>query len=206
MQLQIQVGQWDLDHHFPDEFSEEKLRLHLKKQQQHLLRITRIIDNIIDESKITQDKLSLQREYFELNEMISEVLERFKVTAQASEVEVHFTPASEIKGHWDCFRLEQVFINLLINAIRYGNKKPIHIEVKQENDNAYIVVRDNGRGIKQEDQSRIFNRFERAIDDISGIGLGLFISKNIVEAHAGEIYLKSEFGKGSEFTVALPLQ
>ncbi|MBA2405660.1 MAG: HAMP domain-containing histidine kinase [Bdellovibrionales bacterium] len=179
----------------------------LKKQREHLLRITRLVDNILDEAKITEGKLLLELEEFDLCEMVTNVLERFKVLVQTSNIGIIFNPKQSITGKWDRFRMEQVFINLLINAIRYGNKKPIEIEVFQENQNAHLIVRDQGIGIQIKDQQRIFERFERAnpADEINGLGLGLYISENIISAHKGEIKLKSEFEKGSEFTIIIPV-
>lgn len=207
LELQIQISKWELKHKYPEAFTASKLESGLNKQREHLLRITRIVDNILDESKISEGRLLLRNEPFCLNEMVTDVLDRFKVNAEAHGIEVRFNSVESIQGMWDRFRLEQVLNNLLINAIRYGNNKPIHVEVTKEGSNAMMIVRDEGMGIKAEDQSRVFERFERAIseNEVSGIGLGLYISKNIVRAHGGEIRLKSEFGKGSEFAVIIPV-
>ena len=106
----------------------------------------------------------------------------------------------------DHARLEQVFSNLIINALKYGNSKPVKVKVGSFNDSAFVSVEDQGVGIASEDQKRIFERFERvtSVRNISGIGLGLFISKNIVEAHQGTISVISEAGKGSTFKILLP--
>lgn len=98
--------------------------------------------------------------------------------------------------------MEQVLANILNNSIRYGNKKPISIRVERNDDLARIIIKDNGIGIEKEAQLRIFNKFERAVSasEISGLGLGLFISKQIVELHDGKIKVESEGpGKGSTF-------
>lgn len=205
MQLQFQVSEWDLRNN-PEVFTIERIESGLKKQQQHLKRITRIVENILDESKIAAGRFHMQFEEFDLSEMVADVLEEFKVIAKSSDVEIHVIASETIVGYWDRFRLEQVLLNLLINAVRYGHKKPIQVEVKREDNFACFIVRDKGIGIQPEDQSRIFERFERANTDldVNGIGLGLYISNNIVSAHGGKIRLKSEFGKGSEFTVLLP--
>lgn len=207
LQLQLQVNQWKLKHKYPEAFTPEKIEIELKKNREQVLRITRIIDNILDTSKITEGRMLLQLEEFDLCDMVNDVLELFKLTAESSGVEVRFTPSECIHGKWDRFRLEQVLLNLLINAIRYGNKKPVHVEVMREANHAHLIVRDQGHGIKPKDQARVFNRFEGMIaeNEISGIGLGLYISNNIARAHNGEIKLKSQPHLGSEFTVILPI-
>lgn len=208
LQLQMQVIEFELKQKFPGAYASEKIGSGLKKQQEHLLRISRIIDNVLDESKISEGRLKIQTELFNLCEMASEVIDRFKVIAESSGVEVQFHCTQKVLGTWDSFRIEQVLLNLLINAIRYGKNKPIYVEVTKDEENAMLIVRDQGIGISSEDQPRVFERFERVISEnkISGIGLGLFISHNIVQAHRGKILLKSKIDEGSEFTVILPLK
>ncbi len=207
LQLQMQVIEFELKQNFPHAFTAGKISSGLRKQQEHLLRINRIIDNILDESKISEGRLNIQVESFNLCELASDVIDRFKVIAESSGVEVQFHCTQTVPGKWDSFRIEQVLLNLLINAIRYGKNKPIYVEVSKDEDNAILVVRDQGMGISPEDQPRVFERFERVIsgNEVSGIGLGLFISNNIVQAHKGKILLKSKVGEGSEFKVILPL-
>jgi signal transduction histidine kinase len=206
LQLQLQVHEFELKN--PDEgmsinWADESL----KKQRRHIARITRIVDNMLDQSKIQERNLDLHQENFDLSQMVREVIDEFSVTANNAGVMVKFHPSESIVGDWDRFRLEQVLFNLLINALRYGNKSPIDVFVSLDNSHAMITVKDDGIGIKKEDHTRIFEKFERAVsgDNRDGIGLGLYISNNIVKAHKGSIQVKSETGKGSEFTVMLPL-
>lgn len=207
MQLQIQVMQWQLKSLSSDVFSSDLVDS-LKKQEEHLLRITRIVDNILDDSKISEGRLCLQLEKMDLAEMVEKVLEQIKLTAILENIDIKYHCSQSVSGKWDRFRLEQVLFNLLMNAIRYGEKKPIHVEVSHHKNEAFLKVRDEGLGIKAEDHVRIFERFERANQEkeINGMGLGLFISNNIAKAHGGEILLKSDFGVGSEFTVILPVE
>lgn len=206
LQLQLQVSQWKLKHKYPEAFVPDKLEIEYKKQKEQVLRITRIVDNILDVSRISEGRLLLNYEEFNLNEMISEILDFFKLAAESNEIEVKFDPSKVIEGRWDRFRLEQVLLNLLINAVRYGNKKPVHVEVIEHGDEVHMVVRDEGMGIREDLQARVLKRFEGVIseNDSGGIGLGLYISNSIAIAHGGEIKLKSELGKGSEFSVILP--
>lgn len=207
MQLQIQVMQWQMKQLSNEPYTSD-LMDSLKKQEEHLLRISRIVDNILDDSKITEGRLSLQVEKFDLSEMAMKVIEQLKLTAHLENISIHLSAPSPVTGNWDRFRLEQVLLNLIMNAIRYGEKKPVRIEVSSRGSEAILSVKDEGMGIRPEDHERIFQRFERANPEkeINGMGLGLFISKNIVTVHGGDIQLTSECGKGSEFTVILPIQ
>ena len=110
-----------------------------------------------------------------------------------------------MNGQFDSTRVGQIVTNLVSNAIKYGNGNPIDISVKRQGDQSVICVRDHGFGIAPEQLGRIFERFERGKADphISGLGLGLYITKQIVEAHGGAISIESEVDKGSIFTVRL---
>jgi signal transduction histidine kinase len=110
-------------------------------------------------------------------------------------------------GRWDRLRVEQVLMNLLSNAFKYGSGQPIDVVVTSDGTTAKLTVTDHGIGIAAVDQRRIFDRFERASSAIhfGGLGLGLFITRQIVEALGGTIGVTSELGEGSTFTVELPL-
>jgi len=109
-------------------------------------------------------------------------------------------------GEWDEFRLEQVVVNLLTNALRYGGGKPVRVELSHLPGAASIRVSDDGVGIAPEDSARVFEQFVRVGDRLrtSGLGLGLYITRQLVEAHGGTISVQSTLGAGSTFTVALP--
>jgi signal transduction histidine kinase len=127
-----------------------------------------------------------------------------QLTAVGCTLSVELDP--DTTGQWDPYRLEQIFGNLLSNAIRYASGKPIYIKTVRDRKVCRLIVRDEGIGISAEDQKKIFNRFERseAAANITGLGLGLYICREIAEAHGGSISVQSELGKGSTFTVALP--
>jgi len=112
-----------------------------------------------------------------------------------------------VTGLWDRGRLEQILLNLLSNALKYGAGRPVRIEVTADGKWAHLSVKDEGRGLREEDRSRVFERFERAISasEASGLGLGLYITREIVQAHGGVITVESRLGEGSTFTVTLPL-
>ena len=112
-----------------------------------------------------------------------------------------------VNGVWDYNRIEQVFSCLLSNAMKYGAGKPIEVTVDNDKDKAFLKITDQGPGVSIKDREKIFQRFERAssIKNYDGLGLGLYISKEIIDAHGGAISLDSEIGKGSTFTVSLPI-
>jgi signal transduction histidine kinase len=130
-----------------------------------------------------------------------------EVQGQRSDVPITLkADGVEVAGEWDEFRLEQVVVNLLTNALRYGAGKPIRVELEQLPGAAAIRVSDQGVGIAPDDQARVFERFVRVGERTRapGLGLGLYITRQLVEAHGGTISVESTLGEGSTFTVALP--
>ena len=131
-----------------------------------------------------------------------------EVQGQRSDVPITLkADGVDVMGEWDEFRLEQVVVNLLTNALRYGAGKPIRVELDQLPAAATIRVSDQGLGIAADDKARVFEQFVRVGDRtrIPGLGLGLYITKQLVEAHGGTISVESTLGEGSTFTVALPM-
>jgi len=206
LHLQLKVMQSQLAEISTNDSSINLIQTGLLKQHEHLLRLSRIVDNILDESKISRGLFNFKMEDCDLSGVARNVLEQMSLISRLNGVEINFSAPPTLQGTWDRYRLEQVLINLLMNAINYGNRSPIHLELAKEDGHAFITVRDQGLGISKQDQIRIFQRFQRADQhkSTSGMGLGLYISNYIVQAHGGEIRLKSEPGKGSEFTVAIP--
>ena len=111
-----------------------------------------------------------------------------------------------VRGYWDRLRVSQVVTNLLSNAVKYGRERPVDVRVRRGEGRAVLEVEDRGIGVAAEDQERIFGRFERAVSarHFAGLGLGLWIVRQLVEAHGGTIRVKSVPGEGATFTVALP--
>jgi PAS domain S-box-containing protein len=171
-----------------------------------LKRLTRLVDDMLDISRISTGKLSLNLKNVYMNQLIQDLIERFNEQLRLHEIETKFIFTDDITFVCDPERIEQVITNFMTNAIRYGGKQPIHIHLEQCDDFVTIKVKDHGRGISKDDQERIFKRFERAHtdEDVNGLGLGLYINRQIVEEHKGKITLESEPGKGAVFIVQLP--
>lgn len=200
MQMQLQLRQRDLKRGNLEAFSADKIAANLNEQLEYVSRLNRLVESMLTVSQIAEGKLKLSLEYFDICKLVADVVERFPG--------IQYSGCAPIHGHWDWFRVEQVLLNLLLNAVRYGNGKPIQVSVHPVDSRVQIVVRDHGLGIPPADQARIFQRFERAIseNEVCGLGLGLYIAKTIVQLHGGEIHLKSDQGHGAEFTVILPLE
>ena len=207
LMLQSQLRNRNLEKVGFSSFTREQLSKMFLGDRRQLERITHLIDDMLDVSRISTGKLSMNLEQFDLCELVRDLLERSSelFIAAGCAVEVDFCKSAF--GSWDRFRIEQVVTNLLTNAMRYGTGKPIFIQVSSSSGSVQIVVRDHGRGIAQENQKRIFQRFERAVNgnEISGLGLGLYIVSQILAAHHGSIQVVSGLGQGSSFVVELPL-
>lgn len=171
-------------------------------------RLTRLVDDMLDVSRISSGRFTLAiGESVDLTTVVRDVLERSAAVLAAAGCSVAIdAPTSPVMGRWDRARLEQVVLNLLTNAMKYGRGRPIHCSVRATSQRASFAIRDEGLGIAPQDQERIFEVFERAIsaNEVSGLGLGLYIARRIVEAHGGSIGVVSELGHGATFTVELP--
>jgi signal transduction histidine kinase len=169
-------------------------------------RLARLIDHLLDVSRITAGRLVLESTECDLSEVVRESAERFADEAIRAGSEIRMQLEPNVKGRWDSFRLEQMVTNLVSNAIKYGDGKPIEIAVENGAKTARLVVRDYGIGIAEKELPRVFEPFHRSTSDrrYSGLGLGLHITSQIVRAHGGEIQVKSQVGSGSSFIVELP--
>lgn len=190
-----------------DAFSLANMEKMLDSDDRQINRLVRLIDDMLDVSRIRTGLLSVRPQQVDLKALVEDVVQRFFSQLALAGCEVRVS-AEPLVGHWDEFRIEQVLINLLTNAMRYGKDAPIDIEVRRTGASARLTLRDRGPGIGAADQQRIFHQFERAGGDRKrggGLGLGLYISEQIVRAHAGEISVVSEPGAGATFIVELPL-
>jgi signal transduction histidine kinase len=181
-------------------------KLELVERQCH--RLNELIRRLLDVSMAVSGRLDLNREDTDLVDVVRDVLSSYAVEIANSGSPVELKAERPVAGFWDRARLEQLVQNLLSNAVKYGQGKPIEIRVSSEADEGVLVIQDHGIGIPEEAQGRLFQRFERAVSDhhFGGLGLGLFIVRQIVEAHGGRISLESAEGQGARFTVRLPVQ
>jgi signal transduction histidine kinase len=165
------------------------------------------VDDMLDISRIRTGKLSLKKEPCELSQILNDILTRTKDQFEASgSGHAVIENMEKANGEWDPLRIDQVFTNIITNSIRYGQGKSIHISLKNHQEFVRVIVKDHGLGIPKSDQDKIFKRYERGLlaREVSGLGLGLFITKQIVDAHGGKIWVESELNEGSTFYVDLP--
>jgi PAS domain S-box-containing protein len=168
-------------------------------------RLHRLIDDLLDVSRIASGRLELDLEPLDLSRVALDIGGRFQDEAARLGCQLTIAAPEAVHGCWDRNRVEQVITNLLSNALKYGDSKPVVVTV-EPGERARLCVRDHGIGIPSGDQQRIFERFERAAStrNFGGIGLGLWIVKEIVAALEGEVRVESEVGAGSTFIVELP--
>ncbi|WP_437727678.1 sensor histidine kinase [Sorangium sp. So ce861] len=171
-------------------------------------RLVRLIEDLLNVARIQAGKLELQLGDVDLRALSREVVEDFDVELKQAGSTVSWRADAPVVGMWDRARLEQVVTNLVLNAIKYGRGKPIEISVAAEGEMARLVVADHGIGIDASCVPYIFERFERGVSaqHYGGLGLGLYISRRIVDAHGGSIRVESEPGAGAAFIVDLPLR
>jgi PAS domain S-box-containing protein len=175
----------------------------IERARGHLSRLTALIDRLLDVTRIRAGGFDLYREAFDLGELVSTVVARFS-GEHVPPILVNLEPG--IRGTWDHLRIDQAVTNLIDNAVKYGDAQPISVCTYKTEREAFVAVRDQGVGIPGENLGRIFERFERLQGNGGdGWGLGLWITKRIAEAHSGSVAAESAAGKGSLFTIKLPL-
>ena len=194
-------------------FEPAKLPAMIERDQRQIQNMVRLIDDMLDVTRMRSGALSIQPKPFDLSAMAARVVESLAQQAEAVGSSITLHAAAPVKGVWDEFRIEQVLTNLLTNALRYGGGKPVRVDVGPAASgaapSAFMSVADSGMGIAPADQQRIFEQFERTDDSkkqVAGLGLGLYITRQIVRAHGGEIGVESAPGAGAVFRVTLPLE
>ncbi|HET9449459.1 MAG TPA: ATP-binding protein [Aggregicoccus sp.] len=176
--------------------------------ERSVLRLSRLVSELMDVTRITTGKLELQREPVELRKLVQDVLEQLAGAAAQAGCELRLSGPEALEGNWDPLRLEQVAMNLVSNALKFGAGQPVEVELAERAGTAQLTVRDHGPGIPEHEHQRIFERFERAASTRhhGGLGLGLWISRQIVLSHGGEVQVDSAPGQGAAFSVTLPRQ
>jgi signal transduction histidine kinase len=171
-------------------------------------RLSRLVDDLLDVTRFSRGAFELMPESMDLRPVLEEVVNRFRVVSPKHKLQLYLDRGS-FEGTWDHDRLEQVMNNLVGNAIKYSpDGGAITVSTRHDNGNVIVSVRDEGLGIPLEDQERLFERFYRGSaegQEVKGLGLGLFVTRRIVEAHGGTISVRSTPGEGSEFSFSLPL-
>ncbi|MDN7142040.1 hybrid sensor histidine kinase/response regulator [Pseudomonas sp. JQ170] len=205
--LETQLRKMHLARDNADAFTLDKMRAMVERDERQINSLIRLIEDMLDVSRIRTGKLSIRPGTFDLSQLVGGLIENFAAQAIAAQSSIDFSAEASLSGVWDEFRIEQVVANLLTNALRYGARSPVHVRTFEQQGMACVEVKDQGIGISEQNQQRIFQQFERVASSQSsaGLGLGLYISEQIVLAHGGSIGVHSIEGQGATFTVRLPL-
>jgi signal transduction histidine kinase len=183
-----------------------KISANLVVARRQVDRLADLVEEILEVSRITAGRLKLQLEEIDLVDVVRAGIEKVRHDADNAGCELVLHAPASIIGRWDRARIRQVVVSVIANAIKYGPRQPVVIEVIASDDRVKIVTTDRGIGIEPEKRDKIFQRFERAVSlrNYGGFGIGLFVTRNLVEAHGGTIIVDSDPGNGARFTVELP--
>ncbi|MBF5045628.1 MULTISPECIES: ATP-binding protein [Myxococcaceae] len=192
----------------PDSPFVRQVRAHTETARRQIDRLTALVNDLLDVSRISSGRFRMELEPADLGALVREVVTRFEPEAQQTGATLTLHVPDSLPTRTARLRVEQVVTNLVDNALKYGEGKPVTVSLERAGEQARLIVADAGIGIPTEHLSRIFDRFERAVSErhYGGLGLGLYISRTIVESLGGSITVRSAPGEGAEFTVLLPLQ
>jgi len=211
LKLQAQISQRLLARGELGARDPERIRSLVESTVRQVDRLTRLVEDMLDVSRINTGRLTLQPETMDLAPLVRDVVERLTPQLSAARCPITTHADASITGDWDRYRIEQVLTNLLVNVARHCPGAPVSVSLDRSERRATLTVEDKGKGIAAEDQERIFQRFEHAggTKGTNGLGLGLYISRQIVEAHGGRIWAENMTGpdgqvRGARLSVALP--
>jgi hypothetical protein len=208
LRLQLQMAQQKMARGDLLQRPPEGVARALEASERQAVRLTRLIEDLLDVSRIKGGKLTFAFARVNVSEVVGDVVDRFR--EQLTKVGCSVTTEVEdgIVGSLDQIRIEQIIDNLLVNVIKYAPGQPVRVSLGRAAGVATLVVDDRGPGIAEDKQQTIFERFERgdASNSAGGLGLGLFIVKELVDGQGGSIRVQSRLGEGARFIVELPLQ
>lgn len=205
LKMQVDLIQESLDK-FGDGPLKVEMENNLRLGREQVLQMTELTERLLDVSQLKAQQFVLHPKKINLIPLLQQMLEQYRGLFDKAGCEVTLKASKEIWGEWDEVRLKQVFTNLLNNAMKYGAGSPIEILAESDRSRALVTIKDHGIGLATENQELIFERFERVDPKkrYTGLGLGLYIAKEIVKAHKGQIRVESSPGKGASFIVELP--
>jgi signal transduction histidine kinase len=206
LRLQTQMTTRSLQNSDSKTLSPDRLEKFFKTSNKQLDRLTRLIDDLLDTTRIRAGKLTVEPIKVDFSILVLDILDRFSDQLVEAGCMVKLDIAESIMVYCDPFRAEQVIVNLLSNVIKYASGKPVTIKLFQKDGAAYLKIQDEGPGIPAEKLVMIFERFKRGNkhEGISGLGLGLYIAKQVMDAHHGSISAESTLEVGSTFTITFP--
>jgi len=207
LHIETQVRQLQLQRGDLSAFSGDRLSCMVDRDNRQIQNMIRLINDMVDVSRVNSGNLSIKKSKVNLTQLIMRVVEDFIRQAHAIGSSLTYEPSTDVYSVCDDLRIEQIISNLITNALRYGDAKPINISISVAGGNAEIHVLDQGQGIPSGEQQRIFEKFERLGNNEvrEGLGMGLYIARQLAQAHDGHLTLTSKLGEGSRFTLQLPL-
>jgi signal transduction histidine kinase len=192
-------------------FNPEQMGNMIKRDERQIKAMIRLIDDMLDVSRMKSGTLSIRPGKVELMGLLERVVNDLSLQAAAAGSTMQLTAHAPVEGWWDEFRIEQVIVNLLTNALRYGGGGMVEVSVHMQDDaicgtKVRIDVRDQGKGIAPDFIDRIFEPYERGAKsgEPKGLGLGLYISRQLASSHGGELTVQSTPGQGATFSLLLP--
>jgi signal transduction histidine kinase len=189
------------------ERASEAAREKVRATSRQLERMSQLVERLLDVGRITTGQLELHRERVDVAGLVEQVSSAFDEEAARVGSTLRLEAEPGLTAWWDRGRIEQALVNLVSNALKFGAGHPIDIHVSAEGGLVRIAVRDHGIGIAPEALERIFERFERAVSSrrYGGLGLGLFLTRQIADSHGGTIHVESHPGEGATFILLLPV-
>jgi signal transduction histidine kinase len=180
----------------------------IDSSDRQVARLCRLVDDLLDVVRISSGRFTLQLQDVNLSDLVRVAIDRHGATLAQAGCRVESCLQPNVVGSWDRLRIEQVVSHLLANAMKYGAGRPIRVTVTADQNTATLSVQDFGIGMSKDEQARIFDRFERpaSLSHFGGLGLGLYVARQIAQHHGGTIRVESEPGAGATFTVELPLR
>lgn len=208
LHVETQLRQIQLDKGNMAAFSAEKLQQMIARDSRQIQSMIRLINDMNDVSRIDNEKLTISIAKSNLSQLVQRTVSDLSLQSKAANREFIVDIEDNIIGTWDEFRIEQIIVNLLTNALRYGGDRDVEITLRSNENRAQLKVRDYGAGIHQEEQDRIFEKFERGENKkvSEGLGMGLYIARQLASAHKGSLTVESIPGEGSTFILTLPLK
>jgi signal transduction histidine kinase len=206
LHIECQVRQLQLQRDENYVFDRERVQVMIERDMRQIKSMVRLINDMVDVSRVNCGNLAIHPEQMNLSQLVLRIVDDFTQQALTIGSSFHLDITPDVSGFWDDFRIEQIIINLITNALRYGGYKPVGIKLVVIDDMVEVHVQDQGGGISDVDCRRIFEKFARIghREVKEGLGMGLYIARQLAEAHGGSLTVSSKLGEGSLFTLRLP--